>query len=70
VANLAVQSAIDESILRNAIVHVEATPEDLEDLACECDDSVSDGPVTEFWGADDDGRAWRVHATAQGVERG
>lgn len=57
------QSAIDESILRDMIVHMEADEDDLRSLTAEADDYVEvDEFLTEFWGRDDEGNDWRVHA--------
>ena len=56
------QQAIDDSISQNRIVHIdEPTQEDLDCLMVESDDSVENGPVTEYWGRDEDSNDWRVH---------
>lgn len=62
-----VEQAINESVLHNCIVHMEdASVLDIEDLKRESDDWVENGPVIEFWGRDDDGENWRVHAEPKG----
>lgn len=50
------QHAILTSSQTNSIVYVEADEVDEIDLLIECEDSVDNGEVTEYWGAD-----WRVH---------
>jgi hypothetical protein len=61
----AVKNAINESILRDRIVLVEGTTENIEALDTACDDSVDNGPEIEFWGTDEDGDNWRVHAAVE-----
>ena len=57
-----VASAIEESILRDKIVRIEGTAENIESLLAECDDHTENGQQHEFWGTDDEGDSWRVHA--------
>jgi hypothetical protein len=52
--------AIERSISHDEIAYCEHTTENLESLMVECDDSVENGEVIEFWG-EDDGQDWRVH---------
>lgn len=62
--NETIKNAIDQSILQNEIVYLDsATQDDMDTLLVECDDSVDNGPVAEFWGEDEDGNTWRVHVT-------
>lgn len=56
-------NAIEQSIMQDEIVHIEATHDEIEALKIESDDYTSNGTETEFWGADDRGNTWRVHAT-------
>lgn len=49
--------------MQDEIVHIEATHDEIEALKIESDDYTSNGTETEFWGADDRGNTWRVHAT-------
>jgi hypothetical protein len=53
--------AIDESISRDQIVHIDVAPHDIEDLKAEADDWVANGDEIEFWGRNE-GHTWRVHA--------
>lgn len=56
--------AIEQSIRENRIVHLPYNHILAADLACECEDSTQNGPVSEYWGKldeDDDGTEWRVH---------
>jgi hypothetical protein len=53
--------AIERSISRTEIVTLPYSPEALKALEGECEDSVHGNTVTEFWGTDADGCAWRVH---------
>ena len=54
--------AIDRSISRDAIVHLDYDDAVAADLRAECDDSVENGDVGEYWG-ERDGQHWRVHLT-------
>ena len=56
------QDAIARSISHNEIITIDNTDENLEALLVECDDHTETGSVHEFWGTDDDGNEWRVHA--------
>jgi hypothetical protein len=63
-----VEQAIEESVLRDQIVHVEASDEEMDELSAESDDWVENGSETEYWGKDEDGNTWRVHATRLGAD--
>ncbi len=63
-----VQSAIDESIRENCIVHLSAVENTQEwvDLAAALGAAATNWVDThegarEYWGGDDDGDEWRVH---------
>jgi hypothetical protein len=58
-----IEQAIEESILQDRIVHVEASDEEMNELSAESDDEVENGSETEYWGKDEEGNTWRVHAT-------
>jgi hypothetical protein len=60
--NTVVASAIEESILRDTIVRVAGTKDNIESLMAECDDHAENGQEHKFWGTDDEGDSWRVHA--------
>ncbi len=53
--------AIERSITHDEIVTIDYSDEAEAELGVECDNSVRNGPVVEFWGRDQDGDAWRVH---------
>jgi hypothetical protein len=55
-----IEQAIDDSIMQDRIVDVEATPANLDELRAECDDDC-DGTGGDYWG-DRDGSAWRISA--------
>jgi len=58
-----IDDLITESVTHDQIAHATATPELLADLTAQCDDSVQNDDVMEFWGTRDDGEEWRVHLT-------
>lgn len=60
------EQAITESITRDRIVIMEYSRDGAEYLSTECTNSVENGPVTEYWGVDEDGNNWRVHMAAKG----
>ena len=62
-----VNSAIERSVSHNKLVRIDADQADIAELSACCDDSVEvpadDGLCeVEYWGTDDDGASWRVHA--------
>lgn len=61
-----VEQAIADSIRHNKIAHFsEHISQIAEILQRDCDDSVVNGDVTEYWGTIESGAEWRVHmATA------
>lgn len=64
---LTTTQAITESIMKTRIVHLHhPSAEDIAELKRLAEGSVAtrdeDGPLTEYWGKDQDGDAWRVHA--------
>lgn len=75
-ATFTVQTAINESIAEDRIVHLEFTgkgqgfDEVTAELAERAEDSVvhrpdNDGPIIhEYWGTDEEGDEWRVHVEA------
>jgi hypothetical protein len=58
-----VEQAIEESILQDRIVHVDVSDEEMDELSAESDAEVENGSETEYWGKDEEGNTWRVHAT-------
>lgn len=58
------EQAIAESIARNEIVHVCLSMDEADKLglvAEDCAEQQTAPRLTEYWGTDDDGNAWRVH---------
>jgi hypothetical protein len=58
-------SAITTSIQHNCIARIDVesfADARCSELAAACDNNVKNGAEWEFWGADDDGDEWRVHA--------
>lgn len=62
-----IADAIDRSISHDEIVHLDYSDVVAADLLAECDDSVENGDVVEYWG-ERDGQPWRVHLTRRSVE--
>lgn len=62
--NMSIQHHIAQSIATNSIVHLSGDESVHLDLLAECDDSVENGTVTEYWGTTDEGYEWRVHVSA------
>jgi hypothetical protein len=59
------ESAIDQSIHQNEIVHLDGDKYDCQELSLKCDDYVqtkdeSGNTMYEFWGKQD-GEDWRIH---------
>ena len=52
---------IARSISHNEIAHAKFDAETAAELDALAEDSVENGDVIEYWGADDDGAEWRVH---------
>ena len=52
------EQAINQSVGKNEIVHLEANPASqvFVDLLCASDDSAASGGTVDFWGEN-----WRVH---------
>jgi hypothetical protein len=60
---LSAQQAIDRSISHDEIVHVADLNTISHDLMQECEDYTDAGEkITEYWGTDESGQDWRVHA--------
>lgn len=55
-----IENAISRSINTDSIVHLPYTDEGASALLVECDDSVQNGAVWEFWGSVGHNE-WRVH---------
>lgn len=55
-----IQDVISKSQATDSIVHLDAA--NIADLLVECDDSVENDEVYEFWGAD-----WRIHVRMDGA---
>jgi hypothetical protein len=59
------KEAIDSSVAQNEIVTLRLTANEQVDvtgeLLAECDDSVENDTVCEYWGTTEQGDAWRVH---------
>lgn len=53
-------NAIDVSIMRDCIAHLEYSEINEEELLEACDDYVDCGTHIEFWG-EREGEPWRVH---------
>lgn len=59
------EQAIADSIRENKIVHLSDHNSQIAViLQRDCDDSVVNGDVTEYWGTIEDGSEWRVHMAA------
>jgi hypothetical protein len=63
-AKTIIETAIAQSIATNAIVHIEAGPDVIDELRAYCDDEADCGHVLECWGTDDNGNEWRIHVEA------
>jgi hypothetical protein len=63
--NSTVDRAIRDSVTTNSIVTIDGDADVRRELTSRCDNSVDTtgerGPLTEYWGRDDDGDDWRVH---------
>jgi len=61
------KEAIDSSVTQNQIVTLRLTADEqvdvTDELLAECDDSVENDTVCEYWGKTENGDAWRVHIT-------
>lgn len=53
--------AIEQSIERNEIVHMDYDATAAETLMVECDDHTTSNDEEEYWGENEAGETWRVH---------
>jgi len=60
--NTIIETAIAQSVSTNSIVHLDAGSDVIDALAAYCDDSAEHADALEYWGTDDDGNDWRIHA--------
>jgi len=70
-----VAAAIERSLRQNEIVTIDYSDEAEAELLAACDDSAESsydrgpdsppGTLTEYWGSDRDGDAWRVHMRSE-----
>lgn len=56
-----IETAIRESIQADRIVTIDGDAATHDALTLRADDSADAGDVTEYWGTNDDGQAWRIH---------
>ena len=59
------KEAIDSSAAQDRIIHIDSvSQEDMDFLGNESEGQTEgSGDVMEFWGTDEEGNEWRVHAT-------